>query len=97
MKSIGYGLFLVALPLSTAAFAASGDAGAGDGAGAGAAPAAGGQPGAGTGQAGGMHSNLQEGRSAKTSPTNSPKDAATGVGGDAKAIGTPSAPNMQGN
>lgn len=92
MKSIGYGVFLAALALSTAAFAAAGDAGDGKG-----GPAAGDQPGVATGRMSGAQPKLQEGRSAKTSPTNSPKDAATGVGGNAKATGSPSAPNMQGN
>ena len=93
MNAIKYGVFLVALSASTAAFAASD----GMGAGAGAAPAADGQSGAASGMTDGAPPALQEGRSAKQSPNNNPSDAPTGVGGHAKDLGSPRAPNLQGN
>jgi hypothetical protein len=78
--------------LSTAAFAASDGTSAGNGTG-----AAANQPGAASGQTDAIPSKMHEGRAAKTSPTNSPQDAPTGVGGGPNSAGTPAAPNTQGN
>jgi phage tail tape-measure protein len=87
MNAIKYGAFLVAVSLSTAAFAQSGDN----------VPNAAGPSGATSGQTGGAPAKLQERRSAKESHTNNPADAPTGVGGDPKALGTGRTPNEQGN
>jgi hypothetical protein len=92
MHTIKYGIAIAAFVLSTAAFAASDSPGTGNGAG-----AAANQPGSATGQSDAIPSKVQEGRAAKTSPTNSPQDAPTGVGGAANSTGTPAAPNTQGN
>jgi hypothetical protein len=91
MNTIKYGIVISALILSTAAFAAS-DTSTGNGAG-----AAANQPGAANGQSDAIPSKMQEGRAAKSSPTNSPQDAPTGVGGPPNSAGTPAAPNLQGN
>jgi hypothetical protein len=85
MNAIKYGAFAAVFCLSTAAFAAS------DG-----TVSGGGQPGAASEQTG-VAPAMKEGRAAKSSPTNSPKDAPTGVGGPTNATGTPAAPNNQGN
>jgi hypothetical protein len=91
MKAIKYGVIAAALSLSTAAFAASDGTTSGGGEGAAANP-----PGATqTDVAPAMKMN--EGRAAKTSPTNSPKDSPTGVGGAPDSTGSPAAPNNQGN
>jgi hypothetical protein len=86
MNAIKYGVVAAAFCLSTAAFAAS------DG------TISGGQPGATSQQTDVAPAmKMNEGRAAKTSPTNSPKDAPTGVGGAPNSSGTPAAPNNQGN
>jgi hypothetical protein len=91
MYTMKYGIAIAALIFSTAAFAAS-DTSTGNAAG-----AAANQPGSATGQSDAIPSKVQEGRAAKTSPTNSPQDAPTGVGGAPNSTGTPAAPNTQGN
>jgi hypothetical protein len=92
MNTIKYGVAVAAVVLSTAAFAASDGVSTGNGAG-----AAANQPGSASGQSDAIPSKVQEGRAAKTSPTNSPQDAPTGVGGPPNSAGTPAAPNTQGN
>ena len=96
MNTLKYGGFLVALCLSTATFAASPDGGSASGGSPGASTAVD-QSGAASGQPAGGMPGLREGRAAKQSPTNSPADAPTGVGGNLKAVGTPRAPNEQGD
>jgi hypothetical protein len=92
MHTIKYGVAIAALVLSTAAFAASDGAVTGNG-----ASAAANQPGSATGQSDAIPSKVEEGRAAKTSATNSPRDAPTGVGGAPNSTGTPAGPNTQSN
>jgi hypothetical protein len=93
MHTIKYGIAAAAFVLSTAAFAASDSPVTGNGVG-----AAANQPGSATGQSDAIPSKVQEGRAAKTSPTNnSPQDAPTGVGGAPNSTGTPAGPNTQSN
>ena len=86
MNAIKYGFVFAVLSLSTVAYAASDNTIGGAT-----------QPNATSDQSDAIPSKLQEGRAVKTSPTNNPKDAPTGVGGPPNSAGTPQAPNLQGN
>jgi hypothetical protein len=92
MNVIKYGVVVAALSIATGAFAASDDSSPIKG-----GNAAASEPGATSGQSDRIPSKLNEGRAAKTNPTNSPQNTPTGTGGSPGMVGTPAGPNVQGN
>jgi hypothetical protein len=91
MNTLKCGVAVIALSLATAALAASDGSAGGGGAG------KTGEPGATSGQSDRIPSKLNEGRAAKTTPTNGPQNTPTGAGGSPGMVGTPAGPNVQGN
>jgi hypothetical protein len=92
MNFLKYTVTAAALSIATAALAASDGSPTNNG-----TSAAGSQPGATSEQSDRIPSKLNEGRAAKTNPTNSPQNAPTGTGASPGMVGTPAGPNVQGN